>query len=90
MKISSFVKENINFWEKNIFINNYLKETVMKIEKEISPIMKETFEIEFSEDSKQGEVYIPGYIAKKIKKHLKYHLCNNKIISNDMLKMTNI
>ena len=25
MKISSFVKENINFWEEDIFINNDLK-----------------------------------------------------------------
>ena len=39
LKISSFVKENINFWEENIFINNDLKETVLKIEMEISPIM---------------------------------------------------
>ena len=26
---------------------------------------------------------IAGYVAKKIKKHLKCHFCNNKIISND-------
>ena len=55
----------------------------MKIEKEISPIMTEISETEFSEDSKQGAVYIPGYVTKKIKKHLKCHVGNNKIISND-------
>ena len=27
--------------------------------------------------------YIAGYVAKKIKKHFKCHVCNNKIISND-------
>ena len=30
-KISSFVKENINFWEEDIFINDDLKETVLNI-----------------------------------------------------------
>ena len=35
LKISSFVKENINFWQEDIFINNDLKETVMKIGKNI-------------------------------------------------------
>ena len=43
LKISSFVKENINFWEEDIFINNDLKETVLKIEKEISQIMRGIF-----------------------------------------------
>ena len=52
LEISSFVKKNINFWEEDIFINNDLKETVLKIEKEISPIITEIFEIELSEDSK--------------------------------------
>ena len=59
----------------------------MKIEKEISPIMTEIFEIELSEDSKQVAVYIAGYIAgyvaKKMEKHIQCHVCNNKIISND-------
>ena len=41
----------------------------MKIEKEISSIMTEIFETEFSEGSKQLAVYIAGYVAKKIKKH---------------------
>ena len=50
-------------------LNDDLKKTVMKIEKEISPIMTEIFEIEFSKDSKQLAVYIGGYVAKKIKKH---------------------
>ena len=35
----------------------------MKIEKEISPIMTEIFETEFSEDSKQLAVYIAGYVS---------------------------
>ena len=55
----------------------------MKIEKKMSTIMTEIFEIEFNKDSKQVAVYIAGYVAKKIKKHLKCHVCNNKIISND-------
>ena len=62
---------------------NELKETVMKIEKEISTIMTEIFEIELSEDNKQVAVYIAGYVAKKIKKLLTCHVCNNKVISND-------
>ena len=37
-------------------LNDDLKKTVMKIEKEISPLMTEIFEIAFSEDSKQLEV----------------------------------
>ena len=61
---------------------NELKETVMKIEKEISTIMTEIFETELSEDSKQVAVYIAGYVAKKIKKLLTCHVCN-KVISND-------
>ena len=36
-------------------MKNDLKETVLKIEKELSPIMKEIFEIELSEDSKQWQ-----------------------------------
>ena len=28
-------------------------------------------------------MYIADYVVKKIKKHLKCHVCNNKIISND-------
>ena len=78
----TFVK-NINFWGEDIFVNNDLKETVLKIKKEISPIMTEIFEIELSEDSKQVVRYIAGYVAKKIKKHFKCRVCNNKIISND-------
>ena len=39
--------------------------------------------MKLSEDSKQVAVYIAGYVAKKIKKLLKCHVCNNKIISND-------
>ena len=35
----------------------------MKIEKEISSIMTEIFETEFSEDSKQLAVYIAGYVS---------------------------
>ena len=83
LKISSFVKENINFWEEDIFINNDFEETAMKIEKEMSPIMTQISEIELSEDSEQVTVYIPRYVVRKIKKHLKCHVCNNKIISND-------
>ena len=33
LRMSSIVKENINFWEEEVFINNDLKETVLKIEK---------------------------------------------------------
>ena len=83
LKISSFVKESINFWEEDVFIIIDLKETVLKIEKEVSPIMTKIFETELSEDSKQVAVYIAGYVAKKIKKHLKCQVCNKKIISND-------
>ena len=83
MKISSIVKENINFWEEDIFVNNDLQETVLKIEKEISTIMTEIFKTELSEDSKQVAVYIASYVPKKIKKHLKCIVCNNKIITND-------
>ena len=36
--MNSIVKENVNFWEEDIFINNDLKETVLKIEKDILPI----------------------------------------------------
>ena len=61
-------------------MKNDLKETVLKIEKELSPIMKEIFEIELSEDSKQVAAYIAGYVDRKIKK---CHVCKNKIISND-------
>ena len=45
--------------------------------------MTEIFEIELSEDSKQVAVCIAGYVAKRLKKHLKCHVCNSKIISND-------
>ena len=45
--------------------------------------MTEIFETELIEGSKQVAVYLAGYVAKKIKKHLKCHVCNNKIISND-------
>ena len=38
LKINSIVKENVNFWEEDIFINNDLKETVLKIEKDLLPI----------------------------------------------------
>ena len=38
LKINSIVKENVNFWEEDIFINNDLQETFLKIEKNISPI----------------------------------------------------
>ena len=36
--MNSIVKENVNFWEEDIFINNDLQETFLKIEKNISPI----------------------------------------------------
>ena len=36
--MNSIVKENVNFWEEDIFINNDLKETVLKIEKDLLPI----------------------------------------------------
>ena len=38
LKINSIVKEIVNVWEEDIFINNDLKETVLKIEKDILPI----------------------------------------------------
>ena len=38
LTMNSIVKENVNFWEEDIFINNDLKETVLKIEKDILPI----------------------------------------------------
>ena len=38
LKINSIVKENVNFWEEDIFINNDLQETFLKIEKNIPPI----------------------------------------------------
>ena len=41
------------------------------------------FETELSEDNKQVAVYIPDYVAKLVKKRLKCHVCNNKIVSND-------
>ena len=65
------------------FYKHDLKETVLKTEKEISSIMTEIFEIELSKDSKKVAVYIAGYVANRIKKHLKCHVCNNKIISHD-------
>ena len=60
LKISSIVKENINFWEEEIFINNDLKKTVLKIEKGDISNVTDIFETEFSEDSKQVTVYIAG------------------------------
>ena len=45
--------------------------------------MREIFETEFSKDSKKVAVYIAGYVANRIKKHFKCHVCNNKIISHD-------
>ena len=38
LTMNSIVKENVNFWEEDIFINNDLKETVLKIEKDILTI----------------------------------------------------
>ena len=54
----------------------------MSVEKEIIS-MTDIFETELSQDSKQVAVYIADCVVKKIKKHLKCHVCNNKIISND-------
>ena len=45
--------------------------------------MTEIFETELSEDNKQVAVYIAGYVAKRLKKHLKCHVCNN---NNEYLK----
>ena len=45
--------------------------------------MTDIFETELSQDSKQVAVCIADCVVKKIKKHLKCHVCNNKIISND-------
>ena len=80
MKISSIVKENINFWERDIFINNDLQESVLKIEKETSLIMTEIFDTELSQDKKEVAEYIEGYVARKVKKYFKCYVCNNKII----------
>ena len=80
MKISSIVKENINFWERDIFINNDLQESVLKIGKETSLIMTEIFDTELSQDKKEVAEYIEGYVARKVKKYLKCYVCNNKII----------
>ena len=80
MKISSIVKENINFWERDIFINNDLQESVLKIEKETSLIMTEIFDTELSQDKKEVAECIEGYVARKVKKYLKCYVCNNKII----------
>ena len=80
MKISSIVKENINFWERDIFINNDLQESVLKIEKETSLIMTEIFDTELSQDKKEVAEYIEGYVTRKVKKYLKCYVCNNKII----------
>ena len=80
MKISSIVKENINFWERGIFINNDLKVSVLKIEKETPLIMTEIFDTELSQDNKQVTEYIEGYVARIVKKYLKCYVCNNKII----------
>ena len=80
MKISSIVKENINFWERDIFINNDLQESVLKIEKETSLIMTEIFDTELSQDKKEVAEYIEDYVARKVKKYLKCYVCNNKII----------
>ena len=43
----------MNFWEEGIFINNDLKETVLKIEKELSLIMTKIFQIELCGDSER-------------------------------------
>ena len=92
VKISS-IKENVNFWQEDIFINNDLKETVLKIEKKISPIMTGIFETEYNENSKQVAVYIAGYVAKKIniftnKCHVIVTMRLSQMIT--MLKMANI
>ena len=82
LAIRSLLKEDINFWEENIYqtFENSIFENIMQ---DITLLSTKILECQFSEDSMGVVVTIAGYIAKKLKKRFGCQICDPKMVSTD-------
>ena len=65
LRLSSIIKEGINFWEEDIKKDIDIESMMSLIYAELSNTTTEIFEAELNDDSKEVAVTIGGYIAKK-------------------------
>ena len=88
MAVRSLVKEDINFWEENIYqtFENSIFENIMQ---DITLLSTEMLECQLSEDSMEVAVTIAGYVAKKLKKRFGCQICDQKMVSIDQDVLNN-
>ena len=71
--LTHVLKENLNFWEKDIQAQNtQISEFVSKVKEKASYLSTEILETQPNDDSKQVAVMIAGYMVKKLSKGRAY------------------
>ena len=83
LKIRSLVKEDINFWEENLYADNNKSELLTKLIIEINNMSCDVDQVALSASSREVAIYIAEYVAKKLKKRLDCSkACHKKLIGN--------
>ena len=71
LKLRSILEEGINFWEEDVTLDVDLDSVLAQIKVELSELQTEILEAELSDDTKEVDVTVSGYVAKKLVKRSK-------------------
>ena len=83
LALNSIIKEDINFWDENIYTGDRTNDVIVKLQDELEQLSTEIYECELNDDSKQVAVSIAGYIAKTLAKRTACTKCKEKLISDE-------
>ena len=81
LALSNILKENINFWEEDIYMEDQTPSIISKLQHEMEILSTEIHESELSEDTKQVAVSVAGYIAKSLAKKSACDECRLKLVA---------
>ena len=81
--LTSVIKEDINFWEHDLYENKDLTESWQHFKKGISIFASQMHESCLSADSLEVSATVSGYIAKKINEKVQCDACTHHLISTD-------
>ena len=73
--LTSVIKEDINFWEHDLYENKDLTESWQHFKKDISIFASQMHESCLSADSLEVSATVSGYIAKKINEKVQCDAC---------------
>ena len=81
--LTSVIKEDINFWEHDLYENKDLTESWLHFKKDISIFASQMHESCLSADSLEVSATVSGYITKKINEKVQCDACTPHLISTD-------